>query len=317
MNRISCLSPNSLPIAIPEAIHFDNPTALLPLFDMSEVLDGIETRVSAPDKQILLSGRVGNTDFSLTIDLSGADGHTSAKQIITAARLFWYCYPQMYARFATENTPTDVILYIENYGYEIAEAWENKVHIHDRWLESCPIDFDCLTHEFAHTIQGDWQDEFMPVFDEDTYMVELFADYCRYLYCYQNGVYNDLGWELQTTESEDNYRDSVRFWVWLDYTYSTPEVDIIARMNSLIHERRFTSAEWEADGSAWQAVLNGTNAVGKDLHQLWELYAASEMANLPSCVEKSGEASPLLQAYPLRDAIRARYTEACEYLKVR
>ena len=303
----------------PDVLDFNAPETITPLFDMSEIADGITCQVLAENKQIRLAGRFNDTDFSLTIDVAGANGHTKPWQVVTAAKLFWYCYPQMYARFAIAETPRDVILLIEDFDYEIACAWENKVHIHDQWLLQCPLDFDCLTHEFAHTVQGDWLDEYIPTNDDDTYMVERFADYCRYLYAFEDGRFNDLGWELQTPENEGNPFDAVRFWVWLEYTYSTPARDIIKEMNARIHLRseQYGVSAWMPDGSAWQEVFEGTGAAGKTLFALWEEYAATEMANLSSGVEKEGEVSPLLKALPLRDAIRARYADARSYLKVK
>ena len=159
----------------PDVLDFNTPETIAPLFDMSEIADGITCKVLPEARSIYLSGRMNDTDFSLTVDLSGANGHTKPWQVVTAAKLFWYCYPQMYARFNVGVAPRDVILLIEDFDYEIACAWENKVHIHDRWLEQCPTDFDCLTHEFAHTVQGDWEDEWMPANGDDTYMVERFA----------------------------------------------------------------------------------------------------------------------------------------------
>ena len=300
----------------PDTLDFDKPETILPLFDMDEIADGIEKKVLPAEKQIYFSATINGTPFSLTVDLAGAEGHTKPWQIVIAAKLFWYCYPQMYARFATENSPKDVILLIENFDYEIACAWENKVHIHDQWLKKCPTDFDCLTHEFAHTVQSDWQDEFMPFFEDDSYMVERFADFCRYLYAFKDGKFNDTDWEIQTIESETNYHDSVRFWVWLDYTYSTPEVDIYKNINAQILSGKYTVADWAPDGIAYQDALKGTAAYGKDILTLWDEFAATEMAHLSSAVEKSGDVSPLLKAVPLRDAVRARYADSRTYLKV-
>lgn len=300
----------------PDALDFGAPASIVPLFEMNEIVDGVICTVDAPLRQIRLCTTIDSNDFSLTIDLSGAAGHTKPWQIVTVAKLFWYCYPQMYARFGNGDTPRDVILLIEDFDYEIACAWENKVHIHDRWLMQCPMDFDCLTHEFAHTIQGDWQDEFTPTHGDDTYMVERFADYCRYLYAFENGRFNDRGWELQTPEEEGDPFDSVRFWVWLDYAYSTPERDIIKEMNARIHLRSddYTAAAWQPDGSAWQEVFAGTGAAGKDLFTLWEEYLASGIAYLSSGAESEGEVSSLLQAVPLREALRSRYASARTYL---
>lgn len=312
MNKRSLLNPDKYP----EFLDFNNPDSILPLFDVDEIADGIEKKVFPAEKSIRFDATINGTKFGLTIDLSGAVGQTKPEQIVIAAKLFWYCYPQMYARFATETSPTDIILYIENFGYEVAEAWENKVHIHDGWLAYCPIDFDCLTHEFAHIVQSDWQEEYMPFFEDDSYMVERFADFCRFLYAYKDGKFNDLTWDLQTAETESNYHDSVRFWVWLDYTYSTPENDIYAKMNAQILSQKYTTADWAENGIAWQDAFTGTAAYGKDLNTLWDEYVATEMAMLPSGVEQPGEVSPLLKAVSLREAVNERFAASRTYLKV-
>ena len=303
----------------PDVLDFNTPETIAPLFDMSEIADGITCKVLPEARSIYLSGSMNDTDFSLTVDLSGANGHTKPWQVVTAAKLFWYCYPQMYARFNAGVAPRDVILLIEDFDYEIACAWENKVHIHDRWLEQCPTDFDCLTHEFAHTVQGDWEDEWMPANGDDTYMVERFADYCRYLYAYQGGLFNDTGWELQTIENEDSPFDSVRFWAWLDYTYSTPERDIICEMKVRIHQKteQYAASDWLPTGPVWQEIFEGTGAQGKNLFVLWAEYSNTEMAHLSSGVEQEGEISPLQKAVDLRAAINDRYASARTYLKVK
>lgn len=149
-------------------------------------------------------------------------------------------------------------------------------------------------------------------------MIERFADYCRYLYSYQNGMYNDLTWDLQTVSTENAYYSGVRFWVWLDYTYSTPEIDIMQRMASLIalEDRKYSAKQWEPDGTAWHTVFKGTGAEGRNLHQLWDEYAATKMATLSSRANRKGSVSPLLREAPLRQALRDRYPSLDSYLKV-
>ena len=280
--------------------------------------DGIKVKVQGQAKQIYLTGTVLNEKFTLVVDLSKWAGNTTPEQIVTCAKLFWYCYPRMYMRFGKTNpqTPTTVTLAVENEGYGIAEAGGNKVHIHDEWLLNNKQDFDCLTHEFAHIIQGGWDGAYVPSFGDDTYMIERFADYCRYLYSFQNGRLNDLGWELQTINGEGSYDKSVRFWVWLDYTYSTPEDDIYKNINAQIMSDKYPTADWAPDGIAWQDAFKGTDAYGKDILTLWDEYAATEMAHLSSHTDKDETVSPLLNAVPLREAVRARYASSRTYLKV-
>ena len=119
----------------PDTIDFANEEEVIRMFDMCSVLDGVSIKVLEAQKTVNLKATVNGTAFSLNINLSGAAGKTKPSQIVTCARLFWYCYPQMYARFgAVGNSPTTVTLDIENMGYGIASAGGNRVHIHDQWL---------------------------------------------------------------------------------------------------------------------------------------------------------------------------------------
>lgn len=122
----------------------------------SLALPGVEVAVNG-DK-VLQKGKVNGQDYALTLDLSKWEQHTTQEQLVELLRLFWQCYPRMWARFADiSDAPTEMTLAVENEGYEVAEAGGNHVHIHDQWLEKCPEDYDCITHELAHIIQNGWQ----------------------------------------------------------------------------------------------------------------------------------------------------------------
>ncbi len=305
----------------PDTVDFSDEEAVERLFDMCEITDGINVTVQKRSQQIRLRGKVNGETFSLTIGLSKSGGHTTPEQIVTCAKLYWYCYPQMYARFAMPSTPKDIILNFEDEGYEVAHASGNVVHIHDQWLKNNPQDFDCLTHEFSHIVQGGWDGNYVPAFtkddgEKDTYMIERFADYCRYLYAYKDGYYNDMVWTLHTVKGEDTYYRSVRFFVWLDYTYSTAEIDIMQRLQQAVLKKTYPNDAWEPAGEAWVAMFEGTNAAGKDLNALWEEYAASNIANETSKPREQGGKSSLLKTAPLREALRERYPEADDHLKV-
>lgn len=304
------------PAVFPDAIDFTDDEGVERLFDMCEIVDGVRISVEQRAEQIRMRGKVNGKTFTLNISLSGAGGHTSPEQIVTCAKLFWYCYPQMYARFAVSTTPTTVTLKFEDFGYEVASAAGSEVHIHDRWLKDHPEDFDCLTHEFAHIIQGGWDGNYVPAYGDDTYMIERFADYCRYLYAFKGGYYNDTSWTLQTSKTEDTYYKSVRFWVWLDYTYSTDRVDIMDRIQQAVSKKTYARADWEPNGEAWAVIFDGTAAQGKDLNALWEEFAASNIATATSQPREQGGKSSLLMEAPLRTAVRDRYPEADDYLKV-
>lgn len=302
----------------PSEFDFSDTESMTKYFDMCEIIDGVQVGVQESSKQVILRGEVLDETFTLVVDLKGAEGYTTPEQVVTCAKLFWYCYPRLYIRYGktNPNTPTSVTLKIENFGYEIASASGSEVHLYDQWLYNNKYDYDCLTHEFTHIIQGGWQGGYVPSKGTDTYMIERFADANRFLYAYQNGKYNDLGWELQTINTESSYDKSVRFWVWLDYTYSTPEVDILQRIAYFVslRDRKYSQATWEPRGAAWKDVFKGTGAEGKNILQLWDEYAADPMAKLSSKANRAGSLSPLLQKTPLRTAIRDRYSALDAYL---
>ena len=305
------------PVVYPDAFDFNDTESIERLFDLCEVVDGVRVTVEKRAQQIRMRGEVNGKTFTLTVGLANAEGHTSPEQVVTCAKLFWYCYPQMYARFAVRSTPTAVTINFENSGYEVAGASGDRIHIHAQWLEKNPQDYDCLTHEPAHVIQGGWDGQYVPAYGDDTYMIERFADYCRYLYAYQRGYYNDMNRTLQTVQSEDTYYKSVRFWVWLDYTYSTDKVDIMNRIQQAVYQKTYNNDAWEPSGAAWAVIFADTNAAGKNLGALWEEFAATEIASETSKPREQGGVSSLLRLAPLRAAVRDRYPEADDYLKVK
>lgn len=254
--------------------------------------EGIETTVS--ESSVMQKGTVGGTAYSLCIDLSKWAHHTTPKQIGMLSRLFWQCYPKMYARYqAVTDAPTDVTLAIENEGYPIAEAGGDFVHLHDMWLHDNPTDYDCITHELAHLIQGSgWDGNYL----EFSSYTELFADCCRYEYAMDNGLYNDPEWTLHTPETESSRATSVRFLVWLDYRYSNADIDVLARFFSICHDCSFPTEEWD---TAWSYILEDTPLAGMTPDAVWDLYAASDFAQL-SAVPESNGTSALLYYYDIR-----------------
>ena len=249
------------------------------------------------DKTIIETGSVNGRRYSFTIDLSNWGGNTAAYQIAELSRLFWQVYPALYERFGTlSNAPVDVVLLIENSGYEIAEAWENKVHLHDMWLNNNPEDFDCITHELAHVIQKGWDGDRL----EYSSYIERFADYCRFVYCMDAGGYNDQVWTLQTVTDEPDRESSVRFLVWLDYKLSGPDRDFLKDYFLVCTKGEYTSSEWK---KAWKKLFQGTAFEGKSVDEVWKEYAKSDFAGLSSNAEQ-GETSELLAKYDVRKKIK-------------
>jgi len=285
-----------------------NNTEINVFADSFRVLENMEVTVKNNKKNIKQVAYVNGNVYSLSINLNKWAKHTTVNQIIECTKIFWYCYPKMYERFAIANTPRDVKFIVQNEGYEVAYAAGDSVYIHDQWLERNQHDFDCLTHEFSHVIQNGWSDEYVPTYGNDTYMIERFADYCRFVYAFNMGYYNNREWELQTKYGEDSYVSSVRFWVWLDYNYSTKNIDIMKRIFQAIgYEYDWArTKDWRNGGKAWKNVFKGTAIANKTLGQLWEMYASSDFSILSSKTDIFGAQSPLEIKYNVRNIIRGR-----------
>ncbi len=251
---------------------------------------------SVGKSSIKQTGTVNGQKYSLTIDLSGWAQRTSVNQIITCSRLFWECYPRMYERFgAASKANKDITLAVENTGYEVASATPTRVHLHDGWLQGHPTDFDCLTHEFGHVVQNAWKRGYLE-YDAD---IELFAEYCRYVYAFQNGLYNDDHWSLATPDKESTREKAKRFLVWLDYTYSTEDNDVLLKYFTACKSQQYPTAKWD---QAWQVIFAGTDLEGKTIDQVWAIYAASDFARLST--KNSNGRVPLLEKYNVREKVK-------------
>ena len=240
-------------------------------------------------------GSINGQSYSLTIDLTKWEQNTTPEDIVGLSRLFWQSYPKMYERFSDITfAPADVTLAIENEGYEIADAGEDRIHLHDMWLAQNPDDYDCITHELGHIAQQGvyWNDDCL----EYSGYTELFADLCRMEYPLDNGIYNDSVWTLQDISVQDSRESSVRFLVWLDHFYSTTDTDIIRNFCTVCYEQHYTADDWQ---SAWAEIFSGTKLEGLTIDEVWDMYASSEFAYLSSNAQQ-GEKSPLLQEYDIR-----------------
>lgn len=230
--------------------------------------------VSADGDFISEYGSVNGIDYSLTLDLQNWDSFTTPEQMAELSRLFWQVYPKMYERFCDLSAaPLNVILAIEDNGYEIAEAGGDLVHIHDRWLYNNPGDYDCITHELAHIIQAGWDGNSL----EYSSYIERFADCCRFEYAMDGGAYNDYVWDLQTVDFENTRESSVRFLVWLDCFYSGQGVDVLRNYFNTCRNSGYQSYQWD---QAWADILSGTSLAGTDIDTVWDMYANSDFARI-------------------------------------
>lgn len=253
--------------------------------------------VEIGDESIVETGTVNGQYYKFTIDLTKWEKYTTTEDMVQLSRLFWQCYPRMYERYGDiTDPPVDVILAIENEGYEVAEAGGDFVHLHDQWLYNNPGDYDCIVHELAHIIQAYWDKNFL---EYDSY-IELFADVNRMEYAMDNGYYNDSVWTLQNVYWEDEIKSSVRFFLWLDYMYSKGDTDIMRRFCSICYNQDYSPDEWD---KAWQEIFEGTGLEGKTVNEAWEMYKESDFSYLSSYADK-GETSELLQAYDIRGKLK-------------
>ena len=264
--------PSESEVTVANEIEGTYPESLLNDLSFENADPGITADVDV--NTIVERGNVNGVDYTFTIDLSKWDGNTSEEQIIMISKLFWQCYPRMYDRFGEVcESPTDITLAIENEGYEIAECAGEFVHIHDMWLSDNPTDYDCLTHEFAHSIQYCWDDYYL----EYSSYVERFADYCRFVYAYDKGAYNDDVWTLQSVDVESDRESSVRFLVWLDICYSTPDNDIILKYCNVCKNGFYAPEDWDA---AWAEIFDGSELEGMSIDDAWTLYESSDIATM-------------------------------------
>lgn len=242
------------------------------------------------------TGTINGNKYTFTIDLTKWARKTSVNQIVTCSRLFWECYPRMYERFSSVSKCSKVITFaVENEGYGIATATPTRVHLHDDWLANNPTDYDCLTHEFGHVAQNAWTRGYLE-YDAD---IELFAEYCRYVYAFKNGMYNDDHWTLATATNETNREKSKRFLVWLDYTYSTKDNDVLLKYFTACNNNQYKQADWD---KAWAEIFKGTPLEGKTIDEAFAIYKSSDFGRLSTKV--SNGVVPLLQKYDVREKVK-------------
>ena len=147
-----------------------------------------EVSTQIGENDVVQKGVAGDREYCLTLNLEKWEGYTSPEQLGVLTNLFWEVYPKMYERFGVvSDAPVDVTIAVEAEGYEIAWAMGSWIHLRDEWLWNHPEDFDCITHELAHVIQNGWDENYL----EYGAYIERFADYCRFVYAYDNGRYND------------------------------------------------------------------------------------------------------------------------------
>lgn len=265
------------------------------MFD--ENLDGINTTMTGTT--VMQNADINSRPYTLTIELENWTGRTSAGQIVNLSKLFWQCYPQMYERFGViSGASRDVTFVVDiNYDDDVAGTMNDVIYLQDNWLGANPDDYDCMTHELAHVIQNVWDENYL----EYSSYIERFADYCRYIYAFDDGYYNDSCWRLQDYFAEDSVDMSVRFLVWLDYTCSTEDNDVLAKYFDICYNKKYDTANW---AYAWAEIFQGTPLEGMTVFEAWCSYTRTDFAIYDSTAEQ-GEKSQLLLNYDIRNKLKA------------
>ncbi|MCR5718970.1 MAG: DUF4214 domain-containing protein [Lachnospiraceae bacterium] len=261
-------------------------------------------------EHIYLSGE----KYSLDIDLTKHVGNAGKEEIRRCAEVFWYAYPKMYERFDTEEypLPTYVNLRIVHDYENVADTCYNDIGVNEEWIADNPYDVDCLTHELGHVVQCGWDSDYVPGGADEWWgdFSERFADILRYEYSLRQGYYNDVSWLLYPVDEEYSYErlfdgDMLRFWIWLDETYTTRDVDILRRLDGFVKDLKYTSNEWNTTRKPWDALFKGTDADGKTLEELYNIFVSDSFATLDASVEELGETSELMAYSPY---LRDKYT---------
>lgn len=251
--------------------------------------------------KLVTSRKIDGINYSLTIDLTKWDGYTDVEQLDHIEELFYEVYPQMYDRFGDyKSASTDITIAVENEGYEVADAivGGKRIHLHDKYLDKHYDHFDCLIHELGHIIQRGFSDDKLEFGSSSN---EVFCDYCRYIYSYKDGRYNDKNWELKDANGQKTREKSVRFLVWLDMETSASNRDIIRDYFERCCDAKYGKDEW---GNVWKSLFNGTKFEGKSIDEVWNLYLKSEFAYYSSKAPDKDTKSELLKKTDVRNYIK-------------
>ena len=106
-------------------------------------------------------------------------------------------------------------------------------------------------------------------------------------------------------DEETDRSGSVRFFVWLDYNYSTKDNDLMRKFCSIAYNGAYAADDW---AGAWEEILSGTELEGLSIDEVWDRYAQSGFAYM-SAYADAGEKSELLESFDIRqkaDELAAR-----------
>ncbi len=271
--------------------------------DEAEAIDESNADDLVPGYIYIYHHTINGIQFKLVLDLSDWQKHTKAEDLLKIKELFYEVYPQMYDRFGGyKPSPTDVEIKVRNYTNDednpAAYTTKNQIYLNDKFLESNPMHYDCMTHELAHVIQNGWAGEKVE-YGMDS--IESFANYCRFVYAYKDGRYNDMVHEMKDAEAKNVRDKSTRFLVWLDQQALSSDRDIMRDYFELCSDGSYTKDNWD---KAWKRLFKGTKFEGKSIDKVWKMYLDSKFAYYSSKAADENSKSELIEKTDVRNYIK-------------
>ncbi|MCR5599982.1 MAG: hypothetical protein K6G33_04485 [Ruminococcus sp.] len=279
---------------------------------------GVKTTIE--EQKIIQKKTVGDIDYTLIFDLNNWDKGAKPEQIIRICDLFWYSYPTMRARFVKDESENKVTITIE-YSSTINSAalcGANHITLNNSHFTEYQTDYDAVTHELGHTLQNRLikQDDTHFLWDswdkstlENPDYVEVFADYCRYMYAYNDGYYNDDHWTpYKEQKNNPNTHNSIRFLIWLDYKYSDENCDIIYNFSEVCRNSTYSPYQWR---QAWKEIFRGSKLENRDIDDVWSeyFYRDTRFSNGDAKAPAIGEKSPLINEFDIRGRLKELHGE--------
>jgi len=249
-------------------------------------------------KKVYQTGTVDGIDYSLTLLLSDWEKNTSEEQLGEITKLFWQAYPEMYSRFGYyAGAPVNVVISIEAGRKDVINASGSYVYLQDEYLKNYPTDYDVITRSLANIIQVGWNSKYL----EYSAYVERFADYCRYVYAYNDGQYNDQGCVLEAPLGKLSRETSARFYLWLDEYFGTDK-DIMFEFFKVCIDQEYKKADWD---KAWAQIFKGTELEGCSIDKVWDWFQSAPFAKAGASAP-IGQKSELIEVYNVRNEIKGR-----------
>ncbi|MBR6403030.1 MAG: hypothetical protein IKS48_06570 [Eubacterium sp.] len=230
------------------------------------------------------SKKINGITFSVSFSRGKNANTTRDDQIELLEKLFYQVYPQMYDRFGGyKKSPTKIdVEFVHDYKYAGGSIGD-KVYLNDAQFKN-NLGYDCFTHELAHALQNVWDDKTKRYYDWDRSkleyddFVENFAEYCRYVYGYNDGEYNDKGWELKSVKQGEDTRDnSDRFLLWLDWETTSSNKDIVRDFYEICTDGSFSRSQWH--DKVWPILFKGTRFEGRNIDDVWKEYRNSDFSH--------------------------------------